>query len=81
MRNRGAWWCVLGFATAVALVSCGLFWAPGVDHGLATAKGMPTSQLSRHEWFDLAVAVAAAALAVVAVVRLTLTRPSRVNAS
>jgi hypothetical protein len=79
-RNRTSWWSLFGFALVVAIVASALLWAPGIDHGLATSKGVHTAAFSRHEWFDLGVTVAFAAIAAGVLVRLILRRGSRAAA-
>jgi hypothetical protein len=54
-RTVRALWAVVPFALVVAVVAFALVGAPGIDHGLATAKVPTHAVLTRREWVDIAV--------------------------
>ncbi|AGW42281.1 hypothetical protein O159_23200 [Leifsonia xyli subsp. cynodontis DSM 46306] len=71
---RNTWWSLLGLALILALVSLGLFLAPGLDQGVATRAVGHHDALTRRQWIDLAVAVVGFATAVCAGTALFVTR-------
>ncbi|ODA91301.1 hypothetical protein ATY41_01030 [Leifsonia xyli subsp. xyli] len=71
---RNTWWSLLGLALILALVSLGLFLAPGLDQGVATRAVGHHDSLTRRQWIDLGVAIIGFTAAVCAATALFVTR-------
>ena len=71
-----ALWCVVAFALVIAVVAFALVGAPGIDHGVATAKVPVHPSLTRREWVDVAVGALFALLALATALALLARRRS-----
>lgn len=75
-----ALWCVVPFALVIAVVAFALVGAPGIDHGVATAKVPVHAALTRREWVDVAVGILFVVVAVGTALGLLARRSSAADA-
>ncbi|WP_025156409.1 hypothetical protein [Leifsonia aquatica] len=77
VRTARALWCIVPFALVVAVVAFALVGAPGIDHGIATAKVPSHVVLTRREWVDVAIGCLFTVIAIVTAFRLLSVRRAR----